>query len=46
VHRINIARFDLSELNRVGGKGQYHVESSDRFAALENLNAEMDINRA
>jgi hypothetical protein len=39
-------RFNLSELNEVGCKVQYHVEISNRFAALENLNTEVDINRA
>jgi hypothetical protein len=28
------------------GKQQYHVEISNRFAALENLNTEVDINTA
>jgi hypothetical protein len=30
----------------VEGKEQYHVEVSSRFTALENLDAEMNINRA
>jgi hypothetical protein len=33
-------------LNEVEGKGQYRVEISNSFAALENLDAEVDINRA
>jgi hypothetical protein len=39
-------RFSLNKLNDVECKEQYHVEISNRFAALEILNAEMDINRA
>jgi hypothetical protein len=35
----------LKKLNKVEDKEQYQVEISNRFAALENLNAE-DINRA
>jgi hypothetical protein len=39
-------RFNLKKLNEVEGKEQYRVENSNRFAALENLDAELDINRA
>jgi hypothetical protein len=39
-------KFNLKKLNEVEGKEQYCVEMSNRFAALENLNAEMDINGA
>jgi hypothetical protein len=39
-------RFNLKKLNEVEGKEQYHVEISNRFAALENLDAAVDINRA
>jgi hypothetical protein len=39
-------RFILMKLNEVEGKEQYHVEVSSRFAALEDLDAEVDINRA
>jgi hypothetical protein len=38
-------RFSL-KLNVVGGRDQYHVEISNRFTALENLDTEVDINRA
>jgi hypothetical protein len=34
------------KLNEVEGKEQYRIEISNRFAALENLDAEVDINRA
>jgi uncharacterized metal-binding protein YceD (DUF177 family) len=34
-------RFNLKELNEVDGKGQYHVDVSNRFADLEDLKAEV-----
>jgi hypothetical protein len=39
-------RFCLEKLNKVEGKEQYHVEFSNRFTALENLNNMLDINSA
>jgi hypothetical protein len=39
-------RFSHKKLNHVEGKGQYCVEISTRFAALENCDTEVDINRA
>jgi hypothetical protein len=39
-------RFNLKELNEVEGKAQYQVEILNRFTALENLDAEVDVNRA
>jgi hypothetical protein len=39
-------RFNLKKLNEVEGKEQYHVEILNRFAALEDLNAEVEINSA
>jgi hypothetical protein len=39
-------RFSLKKLNKAEGKEQYWVEISNRFAALENLGDNMDINRA
>jgi uncharacterized metal-binding protein YceD (DUF177 family) len=38
-------RFNLKKLKEVEGKEQYHVEISNRFAALENLYDDVDINR-
>jgi hypothetical protein len=38
-------RVNLKKLNEVEGKEQYRVEDSNRFAALENLDTEVDINR-
>jgi hypothetical protein len=39
-------RFNLKKLNQVEGKQQYHVEVSNRFAASEDLDAEVEINSA
>jgi hypothetical protein len=45
-HRFLMERFNLKKLNQVEGKGQFHVEVSNRFAALEDLDAEVKINSA
>jgi hypothetical protein len=39
-------RFNLKKLKEVEVKEQYRVEISNRFAALEHLDTEEDINRA
>jgi hypothetical protein len=39
-------RFNLKKLKEVEVKEQYRVEISNRFAALEELDSEVDINRA
>jgi hypothetical protein len=39
-------RLSLKKLNEVEGKEQYRIEVSNRFAALEDLNAEVEINSA
>jgi hypothetical protein len=39
-------RFNLKKLNEKEGKEQYRVEISNRFGALEILDAEVDINKA
>jgi hypothetical protein len=46
MHRVHTAKFNLKKLNEVAGKEQYRGEISNRFAALENLDTEVDINRA
>jgi hypothetical protein len=46
MHRFHMERFNLKKLNEVEGKGQYWVEISSRFTAFENMNTEVDINRA
>jgi hypothetical protein len=38
-------RFDLKKLNVAEGKEQCCVENSNRFAALENLDTEVDVNK-
>jgi hypothetical protein len=37
-------RFTLERLNEVEGKEKYRFEVSNRFAALEDLDAEVEIN--
>jgi hypothetical protein len=39
-------RFNLKTLNEVEGKGKYRIEVSNRFAALEDLDAEVEVNSA
>jgi hypothetical protein len=43
-HKFHMERFNLKELNEVEGKEKYRVEVSNRFAALEDLDAEVEIN--
>ncbi|PNF38760.1 hypothetical protein B7P43_G14059 [Cryptotermes secundus] len=38
-------RSNLKKLNEAEGKEQYRVEISNRFAALENLETEVDVNK-
>jgi hypothetical protein len=38
--------FNIKKLNEAEGEEQYRFEISNRFAALENLHTEVDINRA
>jgi hypothetical protein len=45
-HRFHMDRFNLKKLNEVQGKEQYCVEISNRFAGLQNLDAESDNIRA
>jgi hypothetical protein len=44
--RIDMERFNLRKLNDVEGKEQFRVEVSNRFAALEDLDTEVEINSA
>jgi hypothetical protein len=44
--RFNMERFNLKKLNDVEGKGQFCVEVSNRFATLEDLDTEVEINSA
>jgi hypothetical protein len=41
-----MGKFNLKKLNEVEGKEQYCVEISNRFAALEYLDTEVDVNKA
>jgi hypothetical protein len=43
-HKFQMERFNLKKLNEVEGKENYRVEVSNRFAALEDLDAEVEIN--
>jgi hypothetical protein len=45
-HSLHTERFNLKKLNDVEGKEQFRVEVSNRFAALENLDSEVEINSA
>jgi 50S ribosomal subunit-associated GTPase HflX len=38
--------YNLKKLNEVEGKEKYHIEVSNRCAALEDLDAEVEINSA
>jgi hypothetical protein len=43
-HKFHMERFNLKKLNEVEGKEQFHVEVSNRFAALEDLDTGVEIN--
>jgi hypothetical protein len=45
-HRFDMERFNLKKLNDVEGKEQFCVEVSNRFAASEDLDTEVEINSA
>jgi hypothetical protein len=45
-HRFYVERFNLKKLNGVESKQLNCVEVSNRFAALEGLDAEVEINSA
>jgi hypothetical protein len=44
--RFDMERFNLKKLNDVEGKEQFCVEVSNRFAAFEDLDTEVEINSA
>jgi hypothetical protein len=44
--RFHMERFNLKKLTEVEVKEQYRVEVSNRFAALEDLDTEVEINSA
>jgi hypothetical protein len=43
-HKFHMESFNLKKLNRLEGKEKYHVEVSSKFAVLEDLEAEVEIN--
>jgi hypothetical protein len=43
---FHMERFNLKKINEVEGKEKYRVEVSNKFAALEDLGAEVKIKRA
>jgi hypothetical protein len=43
-HTFQMERFSRKKSNEVEGKEMYRVEVSNRFAALEDLDAEVEIN--
>jgi len=43
--RFDRQRFNLRKLNELEVRKQYQIESTNRFAALENLNDDEDIHR-
>jgi hypothetical protein len=45
-HSLHTERLNLKKLNDVKGKEQFRAEVSNRFAALEDLDAEVEINSA
>jgi hypothetical protein len=45
-HKFDGVKFNVSKLNEPDVKNKYQIEISNRFAALENLNTDEDINRA
>jgi hypothetical protein len=45
-HRFHTEEFNLKKLNEVEGKEQFCAEVSNRFATLEDLDAEVEINSA
>ena len=46
VKKFDMERFNLRKLNELEVRKQYQIESSNRFATLENLGDSEDINRA
>jgi hypothetical protein len=46
MNRFHMERFNLKKLNKVEGKELYCVEISNRFAAMENSDTEVDVNIA
>jgi hypothetical protein len=45
MQRVHVEMFNLKKLNELEDEQQYRVEISTRFAALENVDIEVHINR-
>jgi hypothetical protein len=45
-HSLHTERFNLKKLNDLESKEQYRVQISNRFATLEDLDTELEINSA
>jgi hypothetical protein len=45
-HKFDRGRFNLSKLNDLEVRKQYQIEITNRFAALENVSEDENINRA
>jgi len=45
VQRLERHRFNLSRLNELEVRKEYQIEITNRFAALENLNEDEDVNK-
>jgi hypothetical protein len=46
MHKFHKKRFKFKKLKETEGKEEYQVEISNKLAALENLDADVDISRA
>jgi hypothetical protein len=46
VNKMDVERFNLKQLNEEVVKEQYQVTIKNKFAALENLDNNGDVNRA
>jgi hypothetical protein len=44
-YTVHMERFNLQKLNELEGKEQYRVQISNRIAAFENLDTDVDISR-
>jgi hypothetical protein len=46
MQKFDMERFNLWKLNEAESEEHYQIKNSNRFAALENLEDDVDINRA
>jgi hypothetical protein len=45
-HSFHMVRFNVKKLNKAEGKEKYRIEVPNRFAALEDLDTEVEISSA